>query len=444
MRQRGQLIRGLGPWAATALVAGNIIGSGIYVLPASLAAAAGPLSLVAWGLTAAAFLALTAVFGDLGGAYPISGGPQAFVQRAFGGLAGLEAAFLYWVSTVTTNAAYATGFVGYLAVFLPATARPLPAFLVGQALLWAACLVNARGVRLGGETQVTTTLLKIAPLLLLAAVLFGRADAANLVPFAPRGLGSLLPAIGLVSFLFLGSESATVPAEEVRGAGPTVRRAGYSGFGLAVGVFLLVVVSLALALPAADIAGSPSPLAVAARRALGPWGETLITLGALASIAGALNGWTLVGGRMPFAAARAGLAPPVLAHIDPRTGTPVVSLVLSTIASGLLLLLTFHRTLLEAFNFIVLVSTATVLVVLGACCAAHLALMRREPERFSAAQRRRGPLVAALGMVVVVVMMAGCGLWPLVVTLMALALPLAYYRFRPARPESGADAAAGA
>ena len=143
MRQDKELVRGLGPWAATARVAGNINGSGNYVLPRALAQVAGPASQIARGVTALGFLALTAVFADLGGAYPISGGPQAFVQRAFGDLAGLEAAFLYWVSTVTTNAAYATGFVAYLAIFFPSFTASLPAQIAGQALLWTFCGVNA-------------------------------------------------------------------------------------------------------------------------------------------------------------------------------------------------------------------------------------------------------------------------------------------------------------
>src|SRR5437867_2581085 len=133
MPQRGQLVRGLGPLAATALVAGNIIGTGVYVVPGSLAEIAGPLSLAAWAL-------------------------------------------------------------------------------------------NVIGVRAGGGAQVATVVLKVAPLLLVTGALLFRADAGNLVPFAPHGFGGLLPAIALVSFLFLGAESATVPAEEIRGSGVTIRK----------------------------------------------------------------------------------------------------------------------------------------------------------------------------------------------------------------------------
>jgi amino acid transporter len=161
------------------------------------------------------------VFSDLGGAYPISGGPQAFVQRAFGDLAGLEASFLYWVSTITTNAAYATGFVAYLAIFFPSFAASLPAQIAGQLLLWTFCGVNACGVRAVGHTQLVGTLLKAAPLVILAiAPSRSWAASGSLAPFARTWIGINPHPVGLVSFLFLGSESATVPAEEVRGGGP--------------------------------------------------------------------------------------------------------------------------------------------------------------------------------------------------------------------------------
>jgi amino acid transporter len=122
-RREGRLVRGLGPIGATALTAGNIIGSGIYVIPASLAAIAGPVSIFAWVINAGAFLCLTAVFADLGGAWPVSGGPQSFVARAFGRFAGLQVSYLYWISSVISNTAFITAFVGYFAVFFPRADR---------------------------------------------------------------------------------------------------------------------------------------------------------------------------------------------------------------------------------------------------------------------------------------------------------------------------------
>src|SRR5262245_9088595 len=167
---------------------------------------AGPLALVAWLVNLAAYFCLATVFADLGGAYPVSGGPQVYAQRAFGDLVGFEAAYMYWLSAVIGNAAYPTAFVGYLAVLAPGADAPLPAFLLAQALLWSLTLLNIAGVRVGGRVQVLTAVLKVVPLLVVAVVLMAGGSSANFVPFAPHGWVALFPAISLVSWLLMGTE----------------------------------------------------------------------------------------------------------------------------------------------------------------------------------------------------------------------------------------------
>jgi len=421
------LVRGLGPIATTALVVGNMIGSGIYVVPAGLAETAGPLGLVAWVINTLGYLCLTCVFADLGGAYPVSGGLQAFARRAFGDFAALEVGYLYWMCAVIGNAAFLTAFITYLAVLWPGAAAPLVAFAVSQALLWGLTLFNAAGVKVGGAVQTVTVICKVVPLLLLSFALFAYASLDNLQPFAPHGAGSLLPAVSLVSWLFIGMESVTVPAEEIRGAGPTIRRAAYTGFAVTCGVYLLVLLSLNLAVPASELAGSGSPLAAVARAKFGEVGAVVVTVGALVSVAGILNGWLLVTSRMAYATARDGLAPRGLARINLRTGTPVTALVVSSAMTGGLVLMYFGGGLLEIYNFVALLSTATALVAIGVACLAEIVLVRREPERFSPPQRRRGPITAGLGLGVVVLMIAGSGIQVIELTIAAALLPVPYY-----------------
>jgi APA family basic amino acid/polyamine antiporter len=426
-RSASAMVRGLGPVATTALVVGNMIGSGIYVVPAGLAETAGPLGLVAWAINTLGYLCLTSVFADLGGAYPVSGGLQAFARRAFGDFAALEVGYLYWMCAVIGNAAFLTAFITYLAVLWPGAAAPLTAFLVSQVLLWTLTLFNAIGVKAGGIVQTITVIFKVGPLLVLSFALLPYASLDNLQPFAPHGLASLLPAVSLVSWLFIGMESVTVPAEEVRGAGPTIRRAAYTGFAVTCAVYLLVLLTLNLAVPASELAGSASPLATIARAKFGDVGAVIVTIGALVSVAGILNGWLLVTSRMAFATARDGLAPRRLAKLHPRSGTPVWALCVSSAMTALLMLLYFNDSLLDIYNKIALLSTATALVAIGVACAAEIVLVRREPERFSPQQRRRGPITAGLGLLVVVLMIAGAGLEVQQWTLAAILLPMPYY-----------------
>ncbi len=421
------LVRGLGPLTTTALVAGNIIGSGIYVIPASLADVAGPLSLLAWGIVAAASLCMAVVYADLATAYPVSGGLQVYAQRAFGDFAGLETAFLYWISQVIGNAAYLTAFVGYLEVFFPRFAEPLAAFAVAQTVLWTLTIVNILGVRVGGWVQVVTTILKVLPLIVISLALFSTASTSNLVPFAPKGFSALFPAISLVAWIFIGAESATVPAEEIRSPERTIRRSMLAGLFLATGVYFLVAVSLNLGLPSSEISGSASPLAVAGLRVLGPAGQAFVTVGALISLLGVLNGWLLVTGRLPYAAARQGLAPALFGRIAPRTLTPAISLAFSSALTSGLLLLYFSRDLLDAYNLVALASTATSLVAIGVACAAQLVLIRREPERFEPWRRRRAPWTVGASLLMVGVMIVGSGLTVGLCTALAVILPAPYY-----------------
>lgn len=426
-RKEGELVRGLGLAGAIALVAGNIIGSGIYVIPASLADAAGPLSLLAWPIVALGYLCLNALYADLAEAYPIQGGLQVYAEKAFGPLAGLLAASLYWISCVVGNAAFMTAFVGYAQVFFPGLASPLASFLLAQALLWSLTLVNLGGVRSGAAVQMVTTVLKVLPLFVLAVALVPFASSANVEPFAPKGFGALFPAIALVAWPFLGSETATVPAGEMKDARRTIRLAAFLGFGVAALVYFAVALTLALGIPSAELAGSASPLALAAERTLGPGGKTFVTLGALVSIAGILNGWVLIAGRLPQAAARDGYMPRALAHLNPRTGVPARALVLSGLVAGALASTYFVHGLLDAFNFIALASTATALVAIAMVAAALVVLVRREPERFQPAQRRRAPLLAAVSLGVVFVMLRGSGWQVWAFTAVAAALPVLYY-----------------
>ncbi len=432
-RAQGRLVQGLGVWTATALVAGNIIGSGIYVIPASLADAAGPLSLLAWPIVAAGYLCLNAVYADLAETYPIQGGLQVYAGMAFGPLAGLITASLYWISCVIGNAAFLTAFVGYAAVFFPIFKEPLPAFLLAQALLWTLTGVNVAGVKAGGAVQTVTTALKIVPLLLLAIALVPHAEAANLVPFAPKGWGALFPAIALVAWPFLGSETATIPAEEMKDPKRTIRRATFLGFGAAAFVYFMVASTVALALPSSELAGSASPMALAARRVFGPFGETLIAIGALVSIAGILNGWILVAGRIPQAGARDGYFPRFLERLSPKSGAPVASLIVSGILAALLASTYFSRTLLEAYNFIALASTATALIAIAITCLALVALMRREPGKFRPAQRVRAPFLAIVGLAVVAILLRGSGREVWLFTVAVALLPIPFYLWSRSR-----------
>jgi APA family basic amino acid/polyamine antiporter len=148
----------LGLSMATALVVGNMIGSGVFLLPASLAAY-GPISIVALALTGVGAMLLALVFAKLGRAYPETGGPYAYSRRAFGELIGFQQAWGYWIAAWAGNAAIAIAFVSYSGEYWPALrTNSLLAAMVALAAIWTLTAVNSLGVRQGGFVQVVTTI----------------------------------------------------------------------------------------------------------------------------------------------------------------------------------------------------------------------------------------------------------------------------------------------
>ena len=153
-----KLKRSMGLWMATALVIGNMVGSGIFLLPASLAGAAGPISIFAWVFTGVGAILLALVFANLGRAFPRTGGPYAYARRAFGDFVGFQTAWGYWIAAWAGNAAIAVAFIGYAAVFWGDLGENnLLAAFAGITVIWIVTAINILGARQTGITQVVTT-----------------------------------------------------------------------------------------------------------------------------------------------------------------------------------------------------------------------------------------------------------------------------------------------
>jgi basic amino acid/polyamine antiporter, APA family len=219
--------------------------------------------------------------------------------------------------------------------------------------------------------------LTVVPLLLVGAGALTHFDAANLKPFAPNGWGTLGAGAALVVWAYSGVESATVPAEEVVDGGRTVQRGTMIGYAIATVIFLLLATAVTGALPNAEIANSTRPIALAAERTIGSWAGVMVGLVAIVSSLGTLNGWILMAGRIPLSAAADGLFFPALARIHPRYGTPHIGLIVASAIASVMLGLYFLKTLLEVFNFIVLLAVLTTLVPHLYAAAAEWSMGRR-------------------------------------------------------------------
>ncbi len=356
-RRRVELVRGVGLLGATALVVVNMVGSSIYTLPASIAKEVGPLGIVAWALTAFGYLFVAFVYARLGTRFPRTGGPYVYARNAFGDLAGFVTVWSYWLSATIGNAAIVQGAVGYAPNLWPELAgNQTGQFLLALALIWTFCALNVLGVRSSARFQIAIMFLGLVPLVTIGILGLLHFDAANLQPFNPNGWASLPAAMALIVWAYSGVESATVPAEEVRKPETTIRRSTYLGYAIGTVIYLTLAVGMAGALPNDAIAGSTQPVALLAESTGSSALARVVAITAILACLGTLNGWILMSGRIPVAAAEDGLFFAGLARIHPRFHTPAVSLIVgAAIASGMLFLL-LDTELLTAFSFVVMLA----------------------------------------------------------------------------------------
>ncbi|GAB3358126.1 amino acid permease [Lysobacter tyrosinilyticus] len=366
--------RPLGLWSATALVVGSIIGSGVFLLPASLAPY-GASSLIGWAITLFGAVMLALTFAKLATRWPQTGGPYTFARAGFGDLAGFVIAWSYWISTWTTNAAIAVAFAGSIGSIFPTlTATPLRSAACALVALWTCIAINLVGVREVGRAQVVLTVLKFVPLLVFGGVAVWFVDGSHYHPLNPTGesLPHVVNAtVALTLWALLGLEAATVPAGSIDNPEKTVPRATLLGTSLA-GLATILACSAVLGLlPAEQLAKSAAPMADAARSLWGPAAGVGIAAVAAISCLGALNGWVLISAQVPMAAARDGVMPPIFSRLDAR-GTPAAGVLIAGALATLLVFANFSKSLVQLFTFAILLSTAATLLPYFVSSAAWL------------------------------------------------------------------------
>jgi basic amino acid/polyamine antiporter, APA family len=372
--------RPMGFWMALALVMGSMIGSGVFLLPASLA----PLgwnSVVGWLITVAGALCVASVFGQLSKALPKAGGPYAYTRAAFGDSAGFAIAWAYWISMWVGNAAIATGAVSYLSQLFPVVGRPGISAAVTITIVWAFTLINIGGTKLAGQVQLVWTIIKILPLVAvigLAAYVLASQGADVVRPFATSdlSLGAISTATILTLWAMLGLETATVPADKVTDPEKTISRATLFGTAGAGFVYILVCSAVVLMLPAAITAASPAPFAEFVETFGGTSAGTAIAAFGAISALGALNGWVMCQGELPAAMARDGLFPAFMAKAAPN-GTPRNAHLFTTCLLTLVILMNSSRSMAAMFEFLIVLTTAIVLVMYLGCAAAAARLIAK-------------------------------------------------------------------
>ena len=439
---RGAPQRALGFWMCTALVVGNIIGMGIFLLPAGLAPY-GFNATIGWVITLAGCLVLARVFARLAREFPHAGGPYAYMRDHFGEGIAFMTLWCYWISLWITNATLAVGVVGYLVALFPGFVA-VPTAIAALGLVWCFVVVSLFGARTGGGVQVVTTVLKLVPMVVVIGLgawwlLTEPASYVRSLPTTPITLHDTMAASTIALFAMLGLESASVPAGQVRDPGRTIPRATLVGTLIAAVVYIIVSTIPMLLIPQDELAKSSAPFVALLDHMLGAGSGRWLALFVIISGLGAMNGWTLLVGELTRTMARHGVLPAVLARGN-RRGAPAVALVATGVLASAMVLMSYSKSLVQGFVFLTTVVTAANLPLYLGCSLALLVMGRK---RGPATARGLVPL-GLLGAGYAVFAIIGIGteslLWAL--ALAAAGLPVYWaMRWRRARDAAGAPVA---
>jgi amino acid transporter len=339
----------------------SVIGGGIFVLPASVAGLIGPASLVAFLVAGLLVLGIGSTLGRLASGCDTSGGPYAYVERAFGPLAGFQAGWLFCLARFTAMANLLNGVGLYLGALVPGLARPWPR--AGVILLVAAGVtaLNIAGIRQTSNASNLLAVLKLAPLIVVGTAGLLLVDPARLaMAGAPPPL-AFLRSVLLLLYAFTGFEILTVPAEEALHPRSDMPRALTLTVGMICCVYLLVHTAALGALP--NLGAEEAPLASLAGAVFGAQGRLGMTAVAALSLFGCALSALFALTRVLYAMAAAGRIPRLLGRLHPVRRTPAfAALLYGALAAGLAIACGYAR--LAAF------SSASRLLIFLACCLA--------------------------------------------------------------------------
>jgi len=377
--------RKLGVFICTALVVGNMVGSGIFLLPSALAAS-GPLSIFGWLLSASVALALSVIYARLIRRRIGDGGPYYYCRHTFGDRVGFMVGWTYWVALVVGNAAVAVAFSDYFTHFFPVeTTSEFINVFVALLLLWGLTLVNMRSVFKSGQLVLVVTVLKLIPLIALAIFGWFFIDTPRELVVAPMAEKYQIGVVAALTFwAFIGLESATVPSSMVRHAKATVPIATIVGVLLTALIYIMVTEVTLQALPAEVLSNAGAPLMLVGEELWGRAGAVFLGFAGLFALFGALNGFILLVGFLGMSIAQDGLFPSYMAKREEQTQTPAKALLVSGIVSSVFIIIVFYQQQFNEFGLLAVLATVAMVVPYGVSSLCELTMaMRASDWRFN-------------------------------------------------------------
>lgn len=372
--------RKMGFWTVTSLVAGSQIGTGIFLLPASLAPF-GAIGLSSWLITATGAMLLALVFANLSAKIPKTGGPHTFIEHAFGEKLGFFSAWTYWMISWLSTPMVVISVVSYLNPLF-GDLHPMLTLALQVVILMSITGLNLMGVRSAGRVEFIFTLLKLAPLLLVPVAGLYYFNQSHFIPFNPTSESSLrvLNAAALLTLWgFIGLETATTPADSVENPKRTIPRAIITGTLIVAVVYIFSSTVMMGVVPPEALAQSKAPFADAAQIIFGGNWYIVISIAASIVCLGTLNAWVLTSGQIALGAANDGHLPSFFKVVN-GNGAPRWGLIISSVGVLPVLIFTLSKDLISQINLIVDVCVTAFLFVYVMSVLSYLRLFWKNQE----------------------------------------------------------------
>jgi len=381
---QSQSTKKIGLWTSTSLVIGNMIGAGVFLMPAVMASF-GSVSLLGWLFAAIGSFFLARVFANLSKLLPgVTGGPYAYAHKGLGDFAGFLTAWGYYLGNAIALSTLVISILSGLTTFFSALAtNPLIAVSVGLSIVWLVTWINTLGIVAGGRVQLITTILKIAPLLIITVCGLFYIHPENFKTFNSTG-GSLYHAVStaaaIAMFSYFGIECATIPAGSTEHAEKTVSRATILGLIVTAIIYTLGSIAVMGMIPAATLAHSATPFADAGVMIFGPQASYWVSAGIIIAALGALNGWDLVQGQVSYAIAKDKLFPKIFERQNKR-GAPWFGIVFNSVLVSVFVLMNFSASFVDQFSALVRVAVLTNLIPFLFSVAAYPIIRARHHDQ---------------------------------------------------------------
>jgi amino acid transporter len=421
------LVRTLGQWDLTSIGVNQVIGAGIFVLPASVAALVGQASSpLVWIVAAAVNALIILCFAEAGSQFRDAGGPYLYAKAAFGPIVGFEVAWMMFLTRVTSQAALANGFTLYLGYFWSGATEGAGRAFVLTVLIGILAAINYRGVRQGSRTINFFTWGKLIPLLGFVLVGFWYIDWGHFSGIMKPNMMGFGQATLLLMYAYSGYELIPIPAGEAKAPALGVPRALLATIGICTVLYLLIQIISVGTLD--NLAGSEAPLADAAAAFLGPATGILIALGGLLSIGGSNAGTMLAAPRLLYALSEKGQLPRFFGRLHERFRTPHVAILIYS-AISLVLALT------GSFIQMAAISAVARLMFYTTTCAAVPVLRRKNGDK-EAFRLPGGASIPVIATVASLAVIAGADWNSLGAGVLALAVGLVFYVFQRKLPST--------